>query len=246
MLLYISAFSSGSGSLHTVLNSQALNYETSNLLEVNYQRLAAKRSSHEFHLVFVCCQSRHRTDSIIESLFTNNKISPVNLAAQDIRQYLNQNLLNRGCFSALEKHSVRVLISERSGNGKSSHVTKLDDECERAVDTLFEACFSQTKYQRGCYYLKIIHEILINRQTTTGGIHLILILFVFSNDMLHYWKKINGPDGLGSSLDAKIVGYYEFSNSGYFKNDPSPSFIGFFSTNSSYDRQGSEIENLWY
>jgi len=42
----------------------------------------------------------------------------------------------------------------------------------------------------------------------------------------------------------KIVGYYEFSNSGNFKNDPSPSFIGFFSTNSSYDRQGSEIENL--
>lgn len=296
------AFNSDSNTIHTALNCQALNYETSNLLELNYQKLA-KSSSREFLLVFVCCQSRQRTDSIVESLFANNKISPVNLSPQDIKQYLNQNLINRAFMKEQnEKKSVRILLSERSGNGKSTHVLKFNNkleasgvryrqatirikdtilnmdsevfkllkkignetandvptvyhidiaqevyknvdqylfnlvvcgqlrhrsgyvfcrnmsrdvyfiemtqtvdrrhsmvellpqinfrtpakylydlqnrvdedepmdnmEYERAVDTHFESCFRDIKYQRGCYYLKIIREILVNRQSITG------------------------------------------------------------------------------
>ena len=105
--------SKDTNAIYTLLNTQELNYETSNRLETNYQKLAATRLNENFILVFVCGTER-QSESIISSLFLNYKISPVSLDNADLEHYLKASLINESsALGQYEQFSVRSLISAR-------------------------------------------------------------------------------------------------------------------------------------
>ncbi len=85
------AFVSSGKRIYTMLNVQDLSYECANKLENSYHRL--KNGAGDFVLAVVCCSER-QADSIVASLFLNNRVRPVELKEQDLVSYLKRNLID--------------------------------------------------------------------------------------------------------------------------------------------------------
>ncbi len=83
------ALASEARRIYTMLNVQELSYECASRVEMGYERL--RRGKGEFVLVVVCCSER-QADSIVASLFLNNRVSPVGLDERDLTAYLRRNL----------------------------------------------------------------------------------------------------------------------------------------------------------
>jgi hypothetical protein len=142
-------FASNGNKIYTLINVQDLKYEPvsklENILVSNHSKQIKKSDS--FVLVFICCtisnnnnnnNNNNNKTSLISSLLAKNKVQPIQLLAHDLEIYLDKNLQtsNRSfmldSFNLNKKaYSVKALLSQRSGNGKSSYVKHLVDNLKK-------------------------------------------------------------------------------------------------------------------
>jgi hypothetical protein len=114
------------------MNVQELAYETAERVERFLQSTspAVLNKTDDFVLAIICSQEKH-TQSVLTSLYSKNKITPVILSSETLESYVNQKLFRKKsrAFQLTnydpDHSSARVLISSSSGNGKSEYVKDL-------------------------------------------------------------------------------------------------------------------------
>lgn len=96
-----------------------------------------------YNLVCICSQESHTT-SIIATALLRFKVKTIPLANQQIEEYLASKFIVKDRNSlpaqAYQESSVRVLLSKKPGNGKSTYVNNLrkkinNYQCIRIKDT---------------------------------------------------------------------------------------------------------------
>ena len=98
---------SGDQKIYTILNVQDLSYETSDRLESFLKNSQKKLETKQkrFILAFICCVEQ-QAESIIASLFLNNKVNAIKLPDTVLIEYVRNNLKNpAGLFSPFEKYT---------------------------------------------------------------------------------------------------------------------------------------------
>ena len=116
------------------MNVQELGYEAQTAIEryIHTEGRFLKSNSDSFALVLICTTSK---PSLVASLLAKYRVQPILLEDDVLKEYVKQQLL---VFTTNEldpdKSSVRVLTSQRSGNGKSRYVTNLIDKYNEPID----------------------------------------------------------------------------------------------------------------
>ncbi len=123
------AFRSHGERIYTLLNVQDLRYEASSQLESFLISPHQIQKTNSFVLVLICCSN---TNSLISSLLSRNQVKPIFLPNSVLEEYLDTRLQTPNRMFTLNNentnkkaYSVRALLSQRSGNGKSMYVKHL-------------------------------------------------------------------------------------------------------------------------
>lgn len=200
--------------IYAMMNIQDLVYEvasdTEKFLESSSPSVVNKSDS--YVLVMTCTEEKH-SQSLLATLYSKNRIKPVVLSIENIESYLTSKLCgvkrDRGFkLSNFDPDlaSTRVLISRRSGNGKSLFVKdlvdKISNQSERfnyqairikspnlnidnEIDKLFEVRRKSINEARSndptIYHIDIAYEVFNN-----------LDYYLFSLVALNHLKHSNG------------------------------------------------------
>ena len=206
------AFKSSSNKIYTLINIQDLSYQIAEKIDAFLQLSPANATKTEnFVLVLICSQEK-QFQSILVSLYSRNKVKPVLLSVENLEAYLNKKLYRKKdrnfALSNFDPDfsNVRVLISRRSGNGKSLYVQELMKQIEyqgakindtfnyicirikstnlqmdTEIEKLFEFNSSIDSSKPTLYHIDVAYEVFFN-----------LDQYLFSLVILNYLKHSNG------------------------------------------------------
>jgi E3 ubiquitin-protein ligase RNF213 len=133
------AFKSDGRKLYTILNIQDLNYKNSAQVEKFLSSNTKINQTNNYTLVCICSAEKH-SQSILASSLIKYRIQPIILPSNVIEDYLSNKLKNdsknNSCLSLYDhtKSSVRALLSEKPGNGKSTYVKNFKESNLKNVD----------------------------------------------------------------------------------------------------------------
>lgn len=134
-------FNSSDGMIFTLVNIHNLSYNVSNKTELFIRNYFKKPKS--FNLVMTC-DSKKETDSILASVYLKNRVQYLLLEQETLRIYIKR-YLTRSDNKLLKKASfdpdnctVRMIMSDKSGNGKSTYVKHLIDRVKEFCNFNFK------------------------------------------------------------------------------------------------------------
>jgi hypothetical protein len=113
--------------LYTVMNVQELAYEPVGRVEQalkqqqQQQRMPEETSKSCVHLVFICTKEK---SSFLASLLAKQRIQPILLDENTLAAYMSRLL----AYKHHARFKLRVLTSNRSGNGKSKYVKRFREQ----------------------------------------------------------------------------------------------------------------------
>jgi hypothetical protein len=126
-------FRSSGDKIYTLMNVQDLRYDITANVEkfLKSSSLSILNKTENFVLIITCSLEK-QSQSILTSLYAKNKIMPVTLSIEDLEKYLNSKILKKikqpeFCLTNYDPDlsPIRILISTRSGNGKSQYINEL-------------------------------------------------------------------------------------------------------------------------
>ena len=123
-------FNSSDGMIFTLVNIHNLSYNVSNKAELFLRNYLKKPQN--FNLILTC-DNKKETDSILASVYLKNRVQYLLLEQETLKIYIKRyltrvdnELLKQGNFDP-NNCTVRMVMSDKSGNGKSTYVKHLID-----------------------------------------------------------------------------------------------------------------------
>ena len=115
------------------MNVQELGYEAQTAIEryIHTEGRFLKSNTDSFALVLICTTAK---PSLVASLLAKYRVQPILLEDDVLKEYVKQQLQVTSNELDPDNSSVRVLTSQRSGNGKSKYVTNLIDNYNEPID----------------------------------------------------------------------------------------------------------------
>lgn len=114
--------------LYTAVNVQELNYDAVSSVE-RFLKQHLHNVTSKISLVFVCTDEK---PSLIASLLARQRVQPILLDREDLQNYVRR--LVAISAADVDSHSLRVVTSRRSGNGKSKYVKYLTKKTQDKYD----------------------------------------------------------------------------------------------------------------
>ena len=124
------AFKSDGKKIYTLMNLQEIPYTEAEKIELFLTGKNQGGHTDNYNLVCICSQESHST-SIIATALLRFKVKTIPLENEQIEQYLTSKFIvkgnNRKSLPSYDHQgsSVRVLLSKKPGNGKSTYVNNL-------------------------------------------------------------------------------------------------------------------------
>ncbi|CAF0704523.1 unnamed protein product [Brachionus calyciflorus] len=195
------AFKSNGDKIYTLINVQELTYENSSKVERFLSSNTNIKQSDNYILVCTCSTERPE-QSLITSSIIKNRVVPIPLSSELIEEYLQKKLTtnskNSLAFFDLHKSSIRVLLSQRAGNGKSLYVETFkksvphfEQNFEHKIiriktnilnlDSVLNQLFTYKTNVRTLYHIDIAYETFSN-----------VDLFIFNLAILNCLTHSNG------------------------------------------------------
>ena len=120
-------FKSNGDKIYTLMNIQDLTYENSVKIEQFLLSCNNVNISNDYILAIICCEEKVQ-NSLIATLYNKNRKTPIQVSDSVMDEYLFRKLKSTSNELTQYDHenlTVRCLISQRSGNGKSSYIKNL-------------------------------------------------------------------------------------------------------------------------
>ena len=121
------AFTDSTGRIFTVLYADRLDFITSNFIENMF--VTSNIENREYKLVFICTKEKV-THSYLATAFDKYKSQVPEFKDKRIRTYLESHLKRSGASDGPEEVSMRMVVSERAGMGKSLQAQRVSERSQ--------------------------------------------------------------------------------------------------------------------
>ncbi len=129
------ALKSNGKKIHTLINVQELSYEAANHAERCFPRIDSTKN----YILVIICSSEKQSQSILVSTFFKYKIHQlIPRTTLELQRYLKLQLAKPSTNLDPEKMTVRTLLSDRPGAGKTLYVKNMMDKPENKTSNKFK------------------------------------------------------------------------------------------------------------